>query len=134
MQPAFEDETPVNPFDLWKGADFKLKITKVAGFWNYDKSEFDTASTLGGFSDKELEGVWKQEHSLAAYTADDQFKSYEELKERLDRTLKASYKPDPETVDEEVEIPTARRTTDEPVKVASGDDTLSYFAKLANED
>ena len=136
MQPAFEDETPVNPFDLWKGADFKLKITKVAGFWNYDKSEFDAASTLGGFSDKELEGIWKQEHSLSAYTAEDQFKSYEELKERLDRTLKASYKPDPETVDEEVEIPVAaaRRTSDEPVKVASGDDTLSYFAKLANED
>ncbi|BCU98398.1 MAG: hypothetical protein CM15mV22_0300 [Eurybiavirus sp.] len=102
MQPAFEDETPVNPFDLWKGADFKLKITKVAGFWNYDKSEFDAPSVLGDLNDKELEGIWKQEHSLSAYTAEDQFKSYEELKERLDRTLKASYRPDPEVEDEEV--------------------------------
>ena len=131
MQPAFEDETPVNPFDLWKGADFKLKITKVAGFWNYDKSEFDAPATLGDLSDKELEGIWQQEHSLSAYTADDQFKSYEELKERLDRTLKSTYRPDPETVDEEAPVPTP---TAAPTPVATGDDTLSYFAKLASED
>ena len=133
MQPAFEDESPVNPFDLWKGADFKLKITKVAGFWNYDKSEFDAPSTLGDLKDKELESIWQQEHSLAAYTAEDQFKPYEELKERLDRTLKSTYRPDPETVDEEatpVPTPTAA-----PTPVATGsDDTLSYFAKLASED
>ena len=133
MQPAFEDETPVNPFDLWKGADFKLKITKVAGFWNYDKSEFDAPSVLGDLNDKELEGIWKQEHSLSAYTADDQFKSYEELKERLDRTLKASYRPDPEVEDEEVTPePVVSRTA---APSSNGeDDTLSYFAKLANED
>ena len=133
MQPAFEDESPVNPFDLWKGADFKLKITKVAGFWNYDKSEFDAPATLGDLSDKELEGIWKQEHSLSAYTADDQFKSYEELKERLDRTLKSTYRPDPETVDEEATPePVVSRT---PTAPSNGeDDTLSYFAKLASED
>ena len=132
MQPAFEDESPVNPFDLWKGADFKLKITKVAGFWNYDKSEFDAPSTLGDLKDKELESIWQQEHSLAAYTAEDQFKPYEELKERLDRTLKSTYRPDPETVDEEAPVPTP---TAAPTPVATGsDDTLSYFAKLASED
>jgi len=133
MQPAFEDETPVNPFDLWKGADFKLKITKVAGFWNYDKSEFDAPAVLGDLSDKELEGIWQQEHSLSAYTADDQFKSYEELKERLDRTLKSTYRPDPETVDEEATPePVVSRT---PTAPSNGeDDTLSYFAKLASED
>jgi len=133
MQPAFEDETPVNPFDLWKGADFKLKITKVAGFWNYDKSEFDTPSVLGDLNDKDLEGIWKQEHSLSAFTADDQFKSYEELKERLDRTLKASYRPDPEVEEEEVAPePVVSRTA---APSSNGeDDTLSYFAKLANED
>ena len=75
MQPAFEDEEPVNPFDLWKGADFKLKITNVAGYWNYDKSEFDRPATLGGFKDDRLEQIWKQEYSLAAFTADDQFLS-----------------------------------------------------------
>ena len=133
MQPAFEDETPVNPFDLWKGADFKLKITKVAGFWNYDKSEFDAPAVLGDLSDKELEGIWQQEHSLSAYTADDQFKSYEELKERLDRTLKSTYRPDPETVDEEATPePVVSRT---PTAPSNGeDDTISYFAKLASED
>ena len=133
MQPAFEDETPVNPFDLWKGADFKLKITKVAGFWNYDKSEFDTPSVLGDLNDKDLEGIWKQEHSLSAFTADDQFKSYEELKERLDRTLKASYRPDPDVEEEEVAPePVVSRTA---APSSNGeDDTLSYFAKLASED
>ena len=133
MQPAFEDETPVNPFDLWKGADFKLKITKVAGFWNYDKSEFDTPSVLGDLNDKDLEGIWKKEHSLSAFTADDQFKSYEELKERLDRTLKASYRPDPEVEEEEVAPePVVSRTA---APSSNGeDDTLSYFAKLASED
>ena len=132
MQPAFEDETPVNPFDLWKGADFKLKITKVAGFWNYDKSEFDSPSVLGDLNDKDLEGIWKQEHSLSAFTADDQFKSYEELKERLDRTLKASYRPDPEVEEEEVAPePVVSRTA---APSSNGeDDTLSYFAKLAQE-
>ena len=136
MQPAFEDETPVNPFDLWKGADFKLKITKVAGFWNYDKSEFDAPSTLGDLDDKALEGIWKQEHSLAAFTADDQFKSYDELKERLERTLKGNYST--ANVEEEQ---FEEEATPEPVLSRSAapssdgeDDTLSYFAKLAQED
>ena len=141
MQPAFEDETPVNPFDLWKGADFKLKIQKVAGFWNYDKSEFDESSTLGGFTDKELESVWKQEHSLAAYTAEDQFKSYDELRERLERTLKGGYnKPTDESFDDEnagssaPAAVAAKPDFGSPKTDAKGeDDTLSYFAKLANE-
>ena len=135
MQPAFEDETPVNPFDFWKGADFKLKITRVAGFWNYDKSEFAEASTLGGFNDKELEALWNEEHSLAAFTADDQFKSYEDLKFRLESTLKGNYtKPvDAETAYEEVEAaPTPVASA--PASVNEETDTLSYFAQLAKDD
>ncbi len=135
MQPAFEDETPVNPFDFWKGADFKLKITRVAGFWNYDKSEFAETSTLGGFNDKELEALWKEEHSLAAFTADDQFKSYEDLKFRLESTLKGNYsKPvDAETAYEEVEAaPTPVASA--PASVNEETDTLSYFAQLAKDD
>ena len=136
MQPAFEDETPVNPFDFWKGADFKLKITRVAGFWNYDKSEFAETSTLGGFNDKELEAIWKEEHSLAAFTADDQFKSYDELKQRLESTLKGNYnKPvDAETAYEEVEAAPSAVGVGTPASVESGDDTLSYFAQLAQDD
>ena len=135
MQPAFEDETPVNPFDFWKGADFKLKITRVAGFWNYDKSEFAEASTLGGFNDKELEALWKEEHSLAAFTADDQFKSYEDLKFRLESTLKGNYtKPvDAETFGEDVES-TPAPIASAPASVNEETDTLSYFAQLAKDD
>ena len=135
MQPAFEDETPVNPFDFWKGADFKLKITRVAGFWNYDKSEFAEASTLGGFNDKELEALWNEEHSLAAFTADDQFKSYEDLKFRLESTLKGNYtKPvDAETFGEDVES-TPAPVASAPASVNEETDTLSYFAQLAKDD
>ena len=135
MQPAFEDETPVNPFDFWKGADFKLKITRVAGFWNYDKSEFAETSVLGGFNDKELEALWKEEHSLAAFTADDQFKSYEDLKFRLESTLKGNYsKPvDEETFGEDVES-TPAPVASAPASVNDSTDTLSYFAQLAKDD
>ena len=135
MQPAFEDESPVNPFDFWKGADFKLKITRVAGFWNYDKSEFAETSTLGGFNDKELEALWNEEHSLAAFTADDQFKSYEDLKFRLESTLKGNYtKPvDAETFGEEVES-TPAPVASAPASVNEETDTLSYFAQLAKDD
>ena len=77
MQPAFEDETPVNPFDFWEGADFKLKIRKVDGYWNYDKSEFDSPSPLFD-DDEKLEEVWKKQYSLAEFTAPSNFKSYDE--------------------------------------------------------
>jgi hypothetical protein len=86
MQPEFEDETPINPFDFWQGANFKLKIRKVEGYWNYDKSEFDSPSPLLD-DDDALEAIWKKEHSLTAFTAADQFKSYDELKKRLDYVL-----------------------------------------------
>ena len=92
MQPEFQDETPVNVFDLWEGANFKLKIKKVAGFWNYDSSEFDSVSALSS-DDTELEATWKSEHSLEAFTARDQFKSYEDLEKRLQLVLGSSPRP-----------------------------------------
>jgi len=84
MQPEFEDEDPINPFDFWQGADFKIKIKKVAGYWNYDSSEFARPGTLGDLDDSELEEIWKKEYSLAELTAAEQFKSYDDLKKRLD--------------------------------------------------
>ena len=86
MQPEFEDETPINPFDFWQGANFKLKIVKKDGYWNYDKSEFGSVEPLLD-DDDALEAIWKKEYSLTAITAPDQFKSYEELERRMNMVL-----------------------------------------------
>jgi len=86
MNPEFEDEKKINPFDLWEGANFKLKIRKVEGYRNYDKSEFEDASPLMN-DDEELESLWKQEHSLQTFIQPKEFKSYDELKTRLNKAL-----------------------------------------------
>ena len=86
MQPEFEDETPINPFDFWEGANFKLKLQKVQGYWNYDKSEFDKVSPLLD-DDDALEAIWKKEYSLSEIVSEDKFKSYDNLKKRLDYVL-----------------------------------------------
>jgi hypothetical protein len=86
MNPEFEDEQPMNPFDLWAGANFKLKIRKVEGYQNYDKSEFESVSPLSE-DDDELEKIWKEEHSLQAFLAPSEFKSYDDIKNRLNKVL-----------------------------------------------
>ena len=139
MQPAFEDETPLNPFDFWEGADFKLKLRKVEGYWNYDKSEFDKASPIFD-NDDEIEALWKTQYSLAEFTSDSNFKSYDELKKRLDTVLAGTTSVGNVTSVME-DTPTATVTVDtkeEPaptVEVSSGEeeDTLSYFEKLADK-
>ena len=142
MQPEFEDETPINPFDFWAGANFKLKIKKVAGYWNYDSSEFDRQSALLD-DDDAMEAIWKQEYSLAELIAPDQFKSYDELKKRLDYVLgntPARRVVDEEVADEEVRdeptfTPSFNRSP-EPVATKTDEDeedALSYFARLAEE-
>ena len=103
MQPEFEDEQAINPFDFWAGANFKIKIKKVAGYWNYDSSEFAAPAPLLD-DDDAMEAVWKQEYSLAELVAPDQFKSYEDLKKRLDYVLGLTVAPkrqDPEVIDED---------------------------------
>ena len=157
MQPEFEDETPINPFDFWQGANFKLKIKKVAGYWNYDSSEFERPGALLD-DDDALEALWKKEYSLAALTAADQFKSYEDLKKRLDYVLGNKGTPrfqDQETVEEEEEFRRQNRgeepsftpkfsSTPTPTPhpapepsletTAEEDDALSFFQKLAEEE
>ena len=138
MQPEFEDETAINPFDFWQGANFKLKIKKVAGFWNYDSSEFDSVAPLLD-DDDALEALWKKEYSLTAVTAPDQFKSYQDLEKRLKYVL--GQKPAQRRVDEELEdesegrgsYATAERTVTKAVssRDEDEDDALSYFQKLA---
>ena len=134
MNPAFEDETPINPFDLWKGANFKLKITKVAGYQNYDKSEFMSPSALSD-DDEELEKIWKSEHSLSELVADKEFKSYDVLKARLDKVLGLSGdEPVAKTTVEQMKsTPVKKVDEDVPFDVSSDDDDMAYFAKLADD-
>ena len=131
MQPEFEDEKPINPFDFWQGANFKLKIRKVDGFWNYDKSEFEATSPLSD-DDKTIERIWGEQYPLADFTAPSNFKSYNELKTRLDAVL--SGKTTVGNVTESIEDePVATPKVDtKPVEKAEEDDTMDYFNKLAN--
>ena len=145
MQPAFEDETPVNPFDFWEGANFKLKLRKVDGYWNYDKSEFEAPSALFDDDDK-LEDLWGQEYSLSAFTDTTNFKSYDELKKRLDVVLSGTATVGNVTdistassFDDSPEMTTVVDTKEEPAPTISvteddEDDTMSYFEKLAEEN
>jgi len=149
MQPAFADETPLDPFNFWKGADFKLKIRKVEGYWNYDKSEFAAPSTLGNFDDDKLEGIWNEGYSLAEFEDTKNFKSYEQLQARLNLVLgKTSNASAPAIREDEEEVfakpepvenwgkevSDFRQTAVASSPVEDEDDTLSYFAKLAEED
>ena len=138
MQPEFADETPINPFDMWEGANFKLKIRKVDCYWNYDKSEFESPSQLKS-TDEELEAIYKKEHSLAEFLAPSNFKSYDELKTRLDTVLSGTVATKTAAaMVEEDEVPFKPDFKSEPAPVmatadAEEDDAMSYFEKLANE-
>ena len=144
MQPAFADETPLDPFNFWKGADFKLKIRKVDGYWNYDKSEFAAPATLADFDDEKLESIWKEGYSLAEFEDSKNFKSYEDLKKRLDLVLGrtaptvAAFEEAPlEDLSEGKnwgkEVSDFREKAVASSPVEDGEATLSYFAQLAEE-
>ena len=136
MQPQFEDEKPINPFDFWEGAEFKLKIRKVDGFWNYDKSEFSAPSPIADDESK-IESIWKSQYSLAEFTSSSNFKSYDELSTRFHAVISGtttvgnvSEEMDDEPVatpvvdTKPVESPTTSQEEEE--------DTMDYFSKLAN--
>ena len=143
MKPEFEDEKPINPFDFWEGANFKLKIRKVDGYWNYDKSEFDSPSAIKD-NDEAIEEIWNKQYALKPFLAPENFKSYDELKSKLDKVLSgvrntgtaedvaippAAQVSKPDVVAETVSAPTPAVEEDE-----DSDETLSYFSKLAEED
>ena len=160
MQPEFEDEEAIDPFDFWQGANFKLKAKNVAGYRNYDSSEFARQDALLE-DDDAMEAIWKKEYSLEEFVAADQFKSYDDLKKRLDYVLGIKGTPkfqDQETVEEEEDFRRQNRGESNPMpqsmkeelnslSSSSGgfndpditpssnddDDTLSYFAALAND-
>ena len=136
MQPKFQDESPVNPFDMWKGANFKMKIANVAGYRNYDRSEFANAEALNA-DDSVLEGIYNKQYALSEFTDPSSFKSYSELNLKLTRVLGEEVK----AVEDDAPFNDAPAMSD-PVATAAdpvaradsdNDDTMSYFAKLAAE-
>jgi hypothetical protein len=152
MQPEFEDEEAIDPFDFWQGANFKLKAKNVAGYRNYDSSEFARPDALLD-DDDAMEAIWKKEYSLAELVAADQFKDYDALKKRLDYVLGVRGVPkmqDQETVEMEEswererrgesapEVPQTMRNELSSLSSSSSsdedeDDAMSYFAKLAED-
>ena len=134
MNPEFEDEDSMNPFCLWSGADFKLKIRMLDGFVIFDKSDFDSPATLGEFDDDKLEEVYNQVHSLTELIAEDQFKSYDELKTKMEKVLGLV---EDTAVQFNVDEFTAPKSADPVITksddVASGTEgTMDYFEKLAS--
>ena len=149
MQPEFEDEEAIDPFDFWQGANFKLKAKNVAGYRNYDSSEFARPEPLLD-DDDAMEAIWKKQYSLAELVAADQFQTYDELKKRLDYVLGSKGTPryqDPEDLDEDNTRGSTRELTEDlreelsslkptrrpAVEEDEDDDALSYFARLAEE-
>lgn len=129
MSPEFKDETPVDPFNFWEGADFKLKIRNVGGYVNYDRSEFAAPAPLMGGDDKKLEAVWKKQYALKEFITPTNFKSYEELKDRFKKTVGEDIR---EQFDETSERTVEDDSTVE--QVPSEDmDTLDYFKSLKNK-
>ena len=129
MNPEFEDEKPMNPFDFWEGANFKLKIRNVEGYRNYDKSEFDSPEPVMGGNDEKLETLWKKEHSLQEFTDPKQFKSYEALKTRLDKVLGFEGSP----IRSKAEDTVAKIDEDIDTRNTGDDEDLDYFKSLAEE-
>ena len=138
MQPSFQDEKPINPFDMWEGADFKLKIRQVEGYRNYDKSEFSGVSGLYDGDETKLESVYNQLHNLSEFTDPKHYKTYDELKTKLSRVLGEEANAGAPTVVQMSQVnepaPQYEPVTAESANVSESDeDTMSYFAKLANE-
>jgi hypothetical protein len=138
MKPQFADEEPVNPFDFWKGANFRIKIRKVGGYTNYDKSEFDSQTALSD-DDAKMEKIWKSQHALLPFLAPENFKSYEELKTRMQEVLggdvraTAPAQKTAEDVADEMVEKKPNLKSKKPVEedVDDESDALSYFQKLA---
>tara|TARA_B100000131_G_scaffold321617_1_gene372887 strand:- start:16113 stop:17018 length:906 start_codon:yes stop_codon:yes gene_type:complete len=144
MQPQFPDEKPINPFDMWQGADFTLKVRKVEGYPNYDTSSFKAPSAIPG-DDAKLEEIYNKQEDLSEWTDQKNYKSYDELKARLATVLGESTTPNPKIemeLDDEIpdfdakpepEIKSEPAPTQKSAE-PSGDDTMDYFAKLAADD
>lgn len=142
IEPEFEDEKATNPFDLWKGANFKLKIRNFEGFRNYDKSEFEDPSALLDGDDAALEKLWKSEYALTEFTGKDQYKSYDALKAKFDQVVLgtaaagAQAEAARERTDDRAASSAAAVTTPTRTSAASGDDgddDMAAYSALLND-
>ena len=138
MNPEFPDEKPVNPFDFWEGANFKLKIRQVEGYRNYDKSEFESPAPLFEGDDDKLEALWKKEYSLKEFLEPKHFKSYDVLKAKLDKVLGFDGEsPIARTKAEDVKLKTydddVQEIMSKKLPALDEDDELNYFKSLAND-
>jgi hypothetical protein len=135
MKPEFEDESPVDPFDFWKGANFKLKVRKVAGYINYDKSEFEAPTALFDGDDSRLENLWKSEYSLQDIVAPTEFKSHEDLKDKFDGVIGNDIRStQDDSFTETAENIEPETTTVSTPAAETEEDALSFFNKLAADD
>ena len=137
MNPEFPDEKPVNPFDFWEGANFKLKIRQVEGYRNYDKSEFESPAPLFDGDDDKLEALWKKEYSLKEFLEPKHFKSYVVLKAKLDKVLGFDGEsPIAKTKAEDAKLKTydddVQEIMSKKTPALDEDDDLNYFTSLAN--
>lgn len=134
MRPEFADEEPIVPFDFWKGANFRMRIRKVAGYLNYDKSEFDSPSELYEGDDDRLKKLWENEYRLSEFVDPTNYKSYEELKTRLDMVLGSEVSTTTaETASLEEESTTQETPALATPSPSEEDDAASYFERLAGE-
>lgn len=139
MNPQYEDEKPMNPFDLWKGANFKIKIRQVEGYRNYDLSGFESPSALLDGDDAKLEKIWKSEYSLKEFTDPKNFKSYDELKRKMNEVLGIGYETAATSSTKREEVPSfeaskqRKSVEDTPPWSDSEDEDLNYFKGLADD-
>lgn len=146
MHPQFPGDVPMNPFDMWAGADFKLKIRNVDGYRNYEKSEFSAPAPMFEGDDERLEAIWKQEHSLQAFLAPSNFKTYEELKTKLNKVLglnqngsvapaaarQAASQKSQDEDDLPWTPPKQERSAAAPTSADEDDEDMAFFKKLAS--
>jgi len=138
MTPQFAGEEPINPFDFWKGRNFKLKVRTIGDFPNYDASEFAASSALFEGDDNKLEKLWKTQYKLSEFVESSQFKSYEDLQSKFSQVIagkqkpgigdaiassKPSFKKESKPADNEA-----------PFEADVEDDNISYFKRLAAEE
>ena len=136
MQPEFEDEEAIDPFDFWQGANFKLKAKNVAGYRNYDSSEFSAQSALLD-DDDAMEAIWKKQYSLQDFVAPDQFKDYDDLKKRLNSVLGINGTPnlqDEESRMEEEEFRAQNREDSDPMPQSMRDELNSISSSNIDDD